>query len=123
MKYCPNCGKQISDDTKFCPNCGYKVEENGSTETVEGTIYENKNQQTSSGTQQKSKLATGLLNICVPGLGGIGRLYAGYNDIGLAQLLLSFLCGIGYIWSVVDGIMILCADKFKDANGNDMKND
>lgn len=23
MKFCPNCGTQLSDDATFCPNCGY----------------------------------------------------------------------------------------------------
>lgn len=22
MKYCPNCGKEVSEDTGFCPECG-----------------------------------------------------------------------------------------------------
>lgn len=26
MKFCSNCGKQISDDAKFCPECGHAVE-------------------------------------------------------------------------------------------------
>ncbi len=25
MKFCPNCGTQMTVDTKFCPNCGTKV--------------------------------------------------------------------------------------------------
>lgn len=25
MKFCPNCGKEVSEDTKFCPNCGKRL--------------------------------------------------------------------------------------------------
>ena len=27
MKYCPNCGSQIENNTKFCPNCGTQFAE------------------------------------------------------------------------------------------------
>lgn len=50
----------------------------------------------------KSRIAAGVLNI----LPGFGRFYLGYSSIGVLQLLLSF-CGIGWIWSIVDGIGIL----------------
>ena len=23
--YCPNCGKEIPDESKFCPECGYTI--------------------------------------------------------------------------------------------------
>lgn len=52
----------------------------------------------------KTKMVTGLLNIFLP---GVGRLYAGHIGIGIAQLLLFFLCGVGWVWSLIDGIMIL----------------
>lgn len=26
MKYCPNCGKELKEDTKFCSKCGYSFE-------------------------------------------------------------------------------------------------
>ena len=25
MKFCPNCGSKLSEESKFCPNCGYKI--------------------------------------------------------------------------------------------------
>ena len=41
MKYCKNCGKQLSDDAKFCVDCGTPTEEASSKRRVEqaGTIY------------------------------------------------------------------------------------
>lgn len=25
MKFCPNCGSELSDQAKFCPNCGHQL--------------------------------------------------------------------------------------------------
>jgi len=41
---------------------------------------------------------------------------SGYIGIGVAQLLLSFLC-VGYIWSIIDGILILTGSPETDADG------
>ncbi|MEZ0051560.1 TM2 domain-containing membrane protein YozV [Mycobacterium sp. MAA66] len=68
----------------------------------------------------KSKLTAGLLQIFLGWL-GIGRFYLGSNNIAIAQvcigaagLVLTALCGIGFllltgvgIWGLVDGIQIL----------------
>lgn len=65
----------------------------------------------------KSKLVAGILQIALGGL-GIGRFYLGYTGIGVAQLLVTvFTCGIGAIWSIIDGIMILTGSVTTDANG------
>lgn len=63
----------------------------------------------------KSKIVAGLLQILVPF--GIGRFYVGDTNIGIAQLLVTiFTCGIGALWPMVDGIIMLASDS-KDANG------
>jgi TM2 domain-containing membrane protein YozV len=55
----------------------------------------------------KSKLTAGLLQIFLGSL-GVGRFYLGYTTIGVLQLVVSFAtCGIGSIWGLIDGIMIL----------------
>jgi TM2 domain-containing membrane protein YozV len=53
----------------------------------------------------KSKVTAGLLQILLPI--GIGRFYTGHIGIAIAQLLLAFACGVGVIWSWVDGIILL----------------
>jgi len=63
----------------------------------------------------KSKLVAGLLQLLLPL--GIGRLYAGYTGIGIAQLVVTIVtCGIGGLWPFIDGIIMLATDS-KDANG------
>ncbi|MBB3036424.1 TM2 domain-containing protein [Hoyosella altamirensis] len=53
----------------------------------------------------KSRLGAGLLNILVA---GVGRMYAGQIGLGIAQLLVAIVtCGLGWIWSLIDGILIL----------------
>jgi TM2 domain-containing membrane protein YozV len=60
-------------------------------------------------------VVAGLLQILVPF--GIGRFYIGDTGIGVAQLLVTiFTCGIGALWPVIDGIIMLASDS-KDANG------
>ena len=61
----------------------------------------------------KSKMVAGLLNIF---LFGAGRLYTGHIGIGIAQILTTVFCGVGYIWALIDGIMMLMG-KVPDSQG------
>ncbi len=63
----------------------------------------------------KSKVVAGILQILLPL--GIGRFYTGHTSLGVAQLLVSLLtCGLGAIWPVIDGVIILVSDS-TDAQG------
>ncbi|MCD4534507.1 TM2 domain-containing protein [Nocardioides sp. cx-169] len=63
----------------------------------------------------KQKLVAGLLQILVPF--GVGRFYIGDTGVGIAQLVVSIItCGVGCLWPVIDGILMLVQDS-KDANG------
>ena len=76
--YCPKCNQPFEQGTNICIHCGYKP---------------------------KSKVVAGILQIFLPL--GIGRFYLGDIKIGVLQLLANFVCGIGVIWCIIDGIMIL----------------
>lgn len=52
----------------------------------------------------KSRVAAGLLQILLPF--GVGRFYTGHTGIAVAQLL-TVCIGVGAIWSMVDGIILL----------------
>jgi TM2 domain-containing membrane protein YozV len=64
----------------------------------------------------KSKIVAGLLQIFLPF--GIGRFYIGDTKTGVLQLIVTIItCGIGSLWSLIDGIIMLVKDDTKDANG------
>ncbi|CCQ16259.1 putative uncharacterized protein [Rhodococcus sp. AW25M09] len=55
----------------------------------------------------KQKLTAGLLNILL-GAFGAGRFYLNQPGIAVAQIAVTWLtCGIGGIWPLIDGIMML----------------
>jgi TM2 domain-containing membrane protein YozV len=55
----------------------------------------------------KSKLTAGLLQIFLGSI-GVGRFYLGYTTIGVLQIVVTVVtCGVGSIWGLIDGIMIL----------------
>lgn len=63
----------------------------------------------------KSKIVAGILQIALPL--GIGRFYIGDTGIGVAQLIVTvFTCGIGALWPLIDGIIILASDSV-DSDG------
>ena len=83
----------------------------------------------------KSKLVAGLLGIFLGGF-GIHRFYLGYQNIGIAQLLLNlagvvlipFTCGLGvvacaaaWVWGLVDAILILTGSLRTDAQGHPLR--
>jgi len=105
--FCRKCGKEVPEGVKYCPDCGCPVdpnEEQSSKVNFDGTVG-----------YSKSRLAGGLLNIFIP---GVGRMYLGYVGIGVAQLLLTLVFGIGALWSLIDGILILTGSVVCDGNGH-----
>lgn len=38
MKYCANCGTQVTDETVFCPNCGRSIDNNGVSTSNDSTL-------------------------------------------------------------------------------------
>ncbi|GGK68193.1 TM2 domain-containing protein [Nocardia camponoti] len=68
----------------------------------------------------KQKLTAGLLEIFL-GSFGVGRFYLGYTGLGIAQIAVVWLtCGIGAIWPLIDGIMMLTG-KVPDVDGRPLR--
>ncbi len=70
----------------------------------------------------KSRLTAGLLGIFLGAL-GVHRFYLGYTSIGVLQILVTIAtCGIGGLWGVVEGILILGGSGIKtDAEGRPLR--
>ncbi len=65
----------------------------------------------------KEKTTAGLLQIFLP---SAGRFYLGHTGVGVAQLLLTFFCGVGLLWTLIDGIMMLTGS-VRDVNGRPLR--
>lgn len=120
MKYCSNCGSELTKEANFCIHCGTSV--NGKINVNQGV---NQSLNMNNNTNAKSKLAAGLLGIFL-GCLGVHNFYLGYTSKAIAQLLLTLigwiLCFTGpiiaAIWGLIEGILILTGSINLDANGN-----
>ena len=66
---------------------------------------------------EKSRLAAGLFGILLGAL-GINRFYLGYTGIGIIQIIVTIITfGIGGLWGVIEGILIIAGNPWKDAKG------
>ena len=103
-QFCSNCGQAVPAGAAVCMNCGYALQ---TSPVVDPSM-------------QKSKLTAGLLGIFLGGL-GIHNFYLGYTGKAIAQIVLSLCFGIGAIWGLIEGILILCGNINKDAKGIPLK--
>lgn len=63
----------------------------------------------------KSRVAAGILQIVLP---GVGRMYLGYAAYGVLQLILTICTGgVLWIWSLIDGIIMLTGGLKLDGYG------
>ena len=53
----------------------------------------------------RSKTVAGVLQIVLPM--GAGRFYTGQIGLGLLQLFVVLITGVGFLWPVIDGIVLL----------------
>ena len=54
----------------------------------------------------EKKIVAGILGILLGSL-GVHKFYLGYTKAGIIQIFLSFLCGIGGIIGIIEGIIYL----------------
>jgi len=122
--FCKFCGNTMPDDAEVCEACGGYVSAEEQTTLAEPEKIEYETQYTEPTPapqgEQKSKLVAGLLGIFLGWL-GVHNFYLGYNGKAIGQILLSFCCGIGYIWGLIEGILILVGNINKDAKGVPLK--
>ena len=112
-KFCPKCGKELTENDKFCDNCGNTMNDQANTQNVVS-----QQAQPSGSYTPKSKMCAGLLGIFL-GAWGIHNFYLGYTSKAIIQIVVTIVtCGIGGIWGFIEGILILCGSTITtDANG------
>lgn len=104
--FCGNCGAQVQPGAVVCMNCGFSLTQQNA--AVDPSA-------------QKSKMTAGLLGIFLGGF-GVHNFYLGYTGKAIAQIALTILClGVGGIWGLIEGILILTGSINKDAKGNPLK--
>lgn len=135
-KMCKNCGTITTDDNcNNCTNCGAvlqpnenQAQMNGMQQPYQQQQYQQQYQQPYYGQQMqqvnpnaKSKMAAGLLGIFLGGW-GVHNFYLGNTGRAVAQIIVTIVtCGIGSIWGLIEGIMILTGSINTDANGVPLK--
>ena len=67
----------------------------------------------------KNRTLAGVLQLFLP---GIGRMYLGYYAYGTLQLVLFLCTGVLWLWSFVDGIIILSGGVKYDGFGRVLTN-
>lgn len=66
-----------------------------------------------------SRIAGGVLNILLP---GVGRMYLGYTTTGVIQLVATICSGfLLYPWPLIDGILMLAGSVSEDAMGRQLE--
>jgi hypothetical protein len=70
----------------------------------------------------RSRLTAGLLGIFLGWL-GVHRFYLGYPSMGVLQILVTIAtCGLGGLWGIVEGILILKGSGIRtDADGRPLR--
>ena len=117
---CVHCGVAVENGNKFCPNCGMATPEDAAFCTGCGISLKRQNP---AGDNRKSRIVAGLLGIFLGGF-GIHNFYLGFNSRAVIQIVVSLVtCGVGSLWGFIEGILILCGNISKDANGNELKAD
>lgn len=109
-KKCVCCGKELDVVAAFCDKCGAKQ-----------TTTEAAAPQANVRVGAKKRVTAGLLGIFLGGF-GVHNFYLGFHVKAIIQILLSvFCCGVGGIWGLIEGIMILVNKINVDAKGESLQ--
>ncbi len=134
--FCKKCGRMLDDDEQICPFCGENesdknIQMNIPPENIDAnnfapikiTPYQNMYSDGTVNMGEKSRLTAGLLQLFL-GVFGIGRFYLGCTGPAVGQIAVSAVtCGLGgFIWGLIDGVMILNGKVKFDGRGMPLRN-
>ena len=125
--FCRSCGKEMPNTSQVCPTCGVptgvvppaqQYQQYGmppyamQVRPPQPMVYD---------PNAKSKMAAGLLGIFL-GAWGVHRFYLGHVGIGIAQIAVTLCtCGIGGVWGLIEGILVLTGSINTDAEGRPLR--
>ncbi len=111
--YCSSCGSIIKKQAEICVKCGVRVARMPATASAAPD---------SPGEYSpKSRVAAGILGILLGGF-GIHRFYLGYIGVGIIQIVVTIITlGIGSLWGLIEGIIIVANGDWKDSHGKPLK--
>ncbi len=129
--FCRSCGKEIPNTAAVCPMCGVptgimppaqQYQQYGlppgqqpyalQPRPMQPMVYD---------PNAKSKMTAGLFGIFLGGW-GVHRFYLGHVGIGIAQIAVTLCtCGLGAIWGLIEGILILTGNINADAEGRPLR--
>lgn len=119
LNKCPKCHKIGHGGKKHCPQCGVFLEFADATicSHCGHNLIRNKKRQEF---KPRSRTIAALLQVLLAWFGA-GRFYLGYYGIALLQILVSILTlGIGGLWPLIDGFLILKGKVKTDYDGNEL---
>lgn len=99
---CLNCGVKVGVGNKFCNNCGNAVDENAEVCLKCGVALANKNGDYLNG---QDKIVMILICLFLGGL-GIHNFMMGETKKGVFRIIMSFFCGLGCIFALIDLVKI-----------------
>lgn len=94
--YCANCGKEIAANADVCLNCGV-ANKKANSNYLNG----------------QDKVVMIIIAVLIGGL-GIHNFMMGETKKGIFRIVMSFLCGLGYIFALIDAIKIACGNYIVD---------
>ena len=100
---CLKCGVAVGNGTAFCANCGAHVNANAVACLSCGCKIAPEKAKQFNG---QDKLTVALVCFFLGGL-GIHNFIMGETKRGILKIVLTVLCGIGWIWALIDFVKIL----------------
>ncbi len=101
---CVKCGVKVGDGNKYCANCGKEIAENADVCLNCGVANKKVNTNYLNG---QDKIVMILICFFI-GYLGIHNFMMGETKKGIFRIIMSFLCGLGYIFALIDLIKIAC---------------
>lgn len=103
---CIKCGVETGKGNAFCANCGKPVEANADVCLNCGVAIKDEKSNGKYDVNGKDKIMMALLCFFLGGI-GIHNFVLGENKKGIFRIIMSFVCGIGGIFALIDFVKIL----------------